>query len=107
MIFALMLTCGWRRSRPRVYASRSGSADGTSVMLTEFVISSAVTAPRTGQLAFEATTGVASGTIAPGAPAAPVAPGWMPPAAAAAPGVLGQLRVRRWASIGATVAAFA
>src|SRR5262245_65348955 len=52
MIFALMLTCGGRKSRPRAYSTSSGNADGTSVMLTAFDIVSAVTVPRCGQERF-------------------------------------------------------
>src|SRR5436190_15708894 len=76
MILALMLTCGWRRSRLRAYAIRSSIAVGTSVIETLLLSESAVTAPRVGQscgawLPPEITT-VEDGA---GVPAAPGAPG--------------------------------
>src|SRR5262245_45592576 len=103
MILALMFTCGWRRSRPLAYSSSAGSAAGTSVMLKLLVIESAVTAPRTGQLAVAPTTG----TMTPGTGAAPTAPlGAARPAAVAAEADAGQLRERRSRTIGASIVAF-
>src|SRR4029078_3401355 len=92
MLFALMLTCGWGRWRLRAYASRSLSAEGTSVMLMLFVIVSAVTVPRGAQAKLCTTPTWRTGCIV----------GWPgtgcaipPPCAAALPGDGGQLRVRR------------
>src|ERR1041385_5860685 len=94
MIFALMLTCGWRRSRLRGYASRSASALGMSVMLRLFVIESAVTAPRTGQFML-----VPCGAIWIGCGLAPG--GVMPAPGTTVLGVVGQTRVNRAATMGA------
>src|SRR4051812_25969694 len=95
MILARMFTCGWRRSRLRTYASSDGSADGTSVMLTLFVIVSAVTAPRTGQVRL-CTPGV-GWIAAAGAPGACVIELLDPP-----PSALEQVRVSRSLTIGWT-----
>src|SRR5215470_10277250 len=104
MIFALMLTCGWRKSRLRVYSSSSGSALGMSVIVTLLVIVSPVTVPRTGHAKLWTTltcgsTG-AGGGATPGAPAGAVG-AW--PAVAVR--TIGQVRVRRSATIGATALA--
>src|SRR6478609_10009002 len=45
-IFALMLTCGWRRSSDSAKATRSPRRLTGAVMLTAFVTSSAVMLPR-------------------------------------------------------------
>src|SRR5436190_782432 len=89
-----MFTCGWRRSRPLMYASSSGSAVGMSVMLMLFVIESAVTAPRIGQLAVAAPMGDRPA----GAGAAPAA-GAVEPRPVAAALLSGQARVRRCCTI--------
>src|SRR5690242_975177 len=93
-----MLTCGWRRSRLRAYASRSLSADGTSVMLMLFVMVSAVTVPRAAQLKLCTTPTCGTGCIV-GWPGV----GWVipPPCEAAFAGDGGHVRVKRSATIGA------
>src|SRR5512146_680126 len=98
MILALMFTCGCRRSRLCAYLSRSASADGMSVMLMLLVIVSAVTVPRTGQLKLSTTPTCGVGCAA-GAPGAAGAPALVDIACAAD---VGQLRVSRCDTIGAT-----
>src|SRR5512135_2199099 len=100
MILALMFTCGCRRSRLCAYLSRSTSADGMPVMLMLLVIVSAVTVPRTGHVKLWITPTCGTG-CAVGAPGAGCAIG----DCAASEAVIGQLRVSRSATIGATALA--
>src|SRR6516165_46588 len=104
MILALMLTCGWRRSRLRAYSSSSGSALGMSVIVMLFVIVSPVTVPRTGHAKlWTMLTCGSTGAGAAGVPGAPAGAVGAWPAVAVR--TIGQLRVRRSATIGATALA--
>src|SRR5437660_742420 len=101
MIRARMLTCGCRKSRLLVYASSSGKAAGTSMMLMVLVIVSAVTAPRVGHWRLVTTLVVVPGvTGAPGG--APAAAAVAAADAAVAIVFVGHCRVSRSRSMGAT-----